>query len=203
MEPETTESLDEKDVDKTANATYATTTTVTQSMPDPIVSTWKGPKFWKFLTISPVARGIMLRGLVQPFALMRLPIVIWCGVMYGIYQVYFNCEYSSRAEQIADVAVISGLTAGIFAVAPYGYSTSKIGLTYLGPMFGTIPGYASSPVHIVHIISNSTNRVERSSEVFSRTSSPSTEPAETTVYPSQRINCGCLYSPEYFAPLVC
>jgi hypothetical protein len=94
VEAETTEFTDGKDVDKSTDRAQATTTTVTQTLPDPMISDWKGPKFWKFFTISPVARGIMLRGLVQPFALMRLPIVIWCGVMYGIYQVYFNCRFT-------------------------------------------------------------------------------------------------------------
>jgi hypothetical protein len=58
-------------------------------------SKWQGPRSWRFLTISPHAGGIMWRGLVQPFALMRLPIVLWCGFMYGIYQVYFNCTSGS------------------------------------------------------------------------------------------------------------
>jgi len=101
VETDEPEMSDSKDVDKTTPQVLLTTTSVVQSRPDPVVSTWKGPKFWKFFTISPVAGGIMWRGIVQPFALMRLPIVIWCGCMYGVYQVYFNRELlNSQATRL-------------------------------------------------------------------------------------------------------
>lgn len=54
---------------------------------------WKGPKPFAFAKPSPLAWGIIWRGFVQPFALLRLPIVLWCGLQYGIYQIYYNCQW--------------------------------------------------------------------------------------------------------------
>lgn len=61
-------------------------------LPPRVISKWPGPKPWRFGKRSPHAWGIMWRGFVQPLALMPSPLVFWCGVMYGIYQVYFNRE---------------------------------------------------------------------------------------------------------------
>lgn len=100
--------LDTLDPTKSTPAKDDTTTT-TQAVhedddkitPDPtravhsserIVTPWPGPRPWKMFTISPNARGIMLRGIVYPIMLMRHPIVLWCGLIYGLYQIFFNRE---------------------------------------------------------------------------------------------------------------
>ncbi|WRT68808.1 uncharacterized protein IL334_005788 [Kwoniella shivajii] len=86
---------------------------------------WGKPKFRHFFTVSPYAAHIMKRGLIQPFLMMRLPLVWWCGVMYGIYQVYFN--------------LFGSLSSGVLAFPPYDFSTSAIGLTFLGPLLSGVP----------------------------------------------------------------
>jgi hypothetical protein len=46
---------------------------------------------WKqVLAVSPHASQIVVRGALQPVALLGLPIVWWIGLMYGIYQIWFN-----------------------------------------------------------------------------------------------------------------
>ena len=53
---------------------------------------WPGPRFWRFSKPHPYSGGIMLRGLVQPILLLRNPILLWCALQFGMYQVYWNCE---------------------------------------------------------------------------------------------------------------
>nr|XP_031857290.1 uncharacterized protein CI109_007310 [Kwoniella shandongensis]KAA5524362.1 hypothetical protein CI109_007310 [Kwoniella shandongensis] len=83
------------------------------------------PKFRGFFTISPYAGGVMKRGLIQPFALIPLPIVLWCGIVYGFYQVFFN--------------MFGNLSSGVLASPPYNFGTGPIGLTFLSPLLGAIP----------------------------------------------------------------
>jgi hypothetical protein len=47
------------------------------------------------VTLSPHAAGIMSRGIFQPIALLGLPMVWWLGLMYGIYQIWFNSKSSA------------------------------------------------------------------------------------------------------------
>ena len=60
-----------------------------------ITSPWHGPKPLDYQKPSPYWFGIMIRGIIQPFALMPIPIVLWSGFMYGLYQGLFNREFSS------------------------------------------------------------------------------------------------------------
>ena len=54
---------------------------------------WPGPRFWRYASPHPFSLGIMLRGFVQPVMMMRNLILLWCALQFGMYQVYFNCEY--------------------------------------------------------------------------------------------------------------
>ena len=41
---------------------------------------------------SPYAAAVLLRGCLVPMTLLALPLVWWIGLMYGIYQIWFNSE---------------------------------------------------------------------------------------------------------------
>lgn len=43
--------------------------------------------------VSPHAAAVMLRGCLVPLSLLALPLIWWIGLMYGIYQIWFNSEY--------------------------------------------------------------------------------------------------------------
>lgn len=45
-----------------------------------------------FGKVSPYARAVLLRGCLVPLSLLALPLVWWIGLMYGIYQIWFNSE---------------------------------------------------------------------------------------------------------------
>jgi hypothetical protein len=45
-----------------------------------------------FGKVSPYARAVLLRGCLVPLTLLALPLVWWIGLMYGIYQIWFNSE---------------------------------------------------------------------------------------------------------------
>lgn len=45
-----------------------------------------------FGRVSPYAAAVMLRGCLVPLSLLALPLVWWIGLMYGIYQIWFNSE---------------------------------------------------------------------------------------------------------------
>ncbi|WVQ73911.1 hypothetical protein IAR50_003492 [Cryptococcus sp. DSM 104548] len=99
-----------------------TVTTATHIEP----SKWPGPRFWVFVRPHRHALGILLRGLVQPFLLMRLPLIWWSGLMYATYQICFN--------------LIAAISSGILAEEPYNFSTSQVGLSFLSPFISAIPG---------------------------------------------------------------
>lgn len=102
---------------------------------------WPGPRPWKFGRRSPYARGIMWRGFIQPIALMPSPLIFWCGIMYGMYQVYFNCKSRFLLHvTIADVAVFSFLSSGVLSAPPYNFAPNSVGLTWLSPLVTCIPG---------------------------------------------------------------
>jgi hypothetical protein len=58
-----------------------------------VVHNAKFTKPWlTFGTVSPHAAAVMLRGCLVPLTLLALPLVWWIGLMYGIYQIWFNSE---------------------------------------------------------------------------------------------------------------
>ncbi|KAK8858396.1 hypothetical protein IAR55_002623 [Kwoniella newhampshirensis] len=87
---------------------------------------WPGPRFWTFAKPHRHAFGIILRGLVQPFLLLRLPLIWWSGLMYATYQICFN--------------LIAAISSGILATDPYNFSTSQVGLSFISPFLSAIPG---------------------------------------------------------------
>lgn len=56
----------------------------------------KQPAPWRpwatFGRVSPQASGILARGTLQPLALLGSPLIWWIGLMYGIYQIWFNSK---------------------------------------------------------------------------------------------------------------
>jgi hypothetical protein len=86
------ESVDQPKDDNGKNASPAVQIMETDTYtPTP----WPGLPIRQFIKRSDHPWGIMWRGLVQPFALLQIPIVLWCGLMFGVYQVYFNCKFMS------------------------------------------------------------------------------------------------------------
>lgn len=72
--------------DTTTYYVEPTITTIT-----PFASTpWPGLKFWKYAKPHKHAAGILMRGLVQPVLLLRLPLIWWSGLMFATYQICFN-----------------------------------------------------------------------------------------------------------------
>lgn len=69
-----------------------------------VTTPWPGPRPWKMFTISPNARGIMLRGVIYPIMLVRHPVVLWCGLIYGLYQICFNCKASHSTRPLISSA---------------------------------------------------------------------------------------------------
>lgn len=59
---------------------------------DRLVTAWPGPRPWVTFKISPNAKGVMYRGIIYPIMLLRHPIVLWCGLIMGLYQILFNRE---------------------------------------------------------------------------------------------------------------
>ena len=61
---------------------------------------WPGPRFWRYAPPHPHSMGIMLRGFVQPVMMIRNPILLWCALQFGMYQVYFNCKSTIDPVQL-------------------------------------------------------------------------------------------------------
>jgi hypothetical protein len=59
---------------------------------------WPGVAIRHLVKRSEHPWGIVWRGFAQPFAMLQLPIILWCGLIFGVYQVYFNrkCPIPSR-----------------------------------------------------------------------------------------------------------
>lgn len=93
---------------------------------DRIVTPWPGPRPWRIFTISPNAGGLMWRGFLYPLALLRLPIILWCGLIFGLYQVFYNCMVA--------------LSSGTLSVEPYNFKPEMVGLSFLSPLIAIIPG---------------------------------------------------------------
>lgn len=60
---------------------------------DRLVSPWPGPRPWVTFKISPNAKGVLYRGVLYPIMLLRHPIVIWCGIIMGLFQILFNRRF--------------------------------------------------------------------------------------------------------------
>jgi hypothetical protein len=58
--------------------------------------------------------------------LVRFPIVLWSGFLYGSSLVIFN--------------ILNATTSLILGGAPYNFAPSMVGLAYLGPLIGTAIG---------------------------------------------------------------
>lgn len=57
-----------------------------------IASPWPGPRPFRIFKISPHAGQLMLRGMLYPIMMLRIPIVLWCGIIFALYQVFYNSE---------------------------------------------------------------------------------------------------------------
>lgn len=93
---------------------------------DRLVTPWPGPRPWKVFTISPNAGGLMWRGIVYPLAMLRLPIILWCGAIFALYQVFYNGMVA--------------LSSGVLSVEPYNMAPNMVGLTFVSPLIAIIPG---------------------------------------------------------------
>lgn len=62
-----------------------------------------------------------------PFILLRYPTVLWCGFLYGSSLVLFN--------------ILNATTSLVFGSAPYNFSASMVGLTYVSPIIFALLSY--------------------------------------------------------------
>lgn len=93
---------------------------------DRIVSPYPGPRPWNMFTVSKYAGGILLRGIVYPFLMLPLPITLFTGLIFGIYQIFFNC--------------MAALSSGVLSAEPYNMAPTSVGLTFLSPFLAIVPG---------------------------------------------------------------
>ncbi|GMM27291.1 hypothetical protein DAMA08_000070 [Martiniozyma asiatica (nom. inval.)] len=63
---------------------------------------------------------------IWPFNMYLLPIVVWCGLLQGLQQMWLSYVINTQAL--------------FFSAAPYNFSTGSIGLTNLSTLIGTIIG---------------------------------------------------------------
>lgn len=122
------------------------------------------------LTVSPHASQILIRGAMQPVAMLGLPIVWWIGLMYGIYQIWFNSEDreggGGQDTTLTDIVWVSIAMGSVISFAltspPYckfaenpldpqyadeptsersaAFAVSGISLAYISPALTCIPG---------------------------------------------------------------
>ncbi|WRT66195.1 uncharacterized protein IL334_003148 [Kwoniella shivajii] len=93
-----------------------------------VISSWPGPRPWKFEKPHPQCGAIIGRCLFQCFALLRSPIIWWCGITFGSFQVYYN--------------FVAALASGVLSVEPYNMSSSAIGLTFISSLIASFPAAA-------------------------------------------------------------
>jgi hypothetical protein len=93
---------------------------------DRLSTPWPGPRPFRFFSVSKHVGGILLRGIVQPILMWRLPIVLWSGIIFGIYQIFFNC--------------MAALSSGVLSAPPYNLPPNSVGLTFLSPFLAIVPG---------------------------------------------------------------
>ena len=72
-----------------------------------IATPWHGLRPFAFKKPSPYWAGIMIRGFIQPFLLLPIPLVLWSGLMYGLYQGLFNRESWLRYLNQAKIVNVS------------------------------------------------------------------------------------------------
>ncbi|KAJ4394731.1 hypothetical protein N0V93_003950 [Gnomoniopsis smithogilvyi] len=76
----------------------------------------------------------MMKGMVlRPLIFLTFPVIFAAGFMYGSILCYFN--------------ILNGTTSLILSSAPYNFSSSKVGLTYIATLLGSATGsYYSGPL---------------------------------------------------------
>ncbi|KAF5548556.1 transporter HOL1 [Fusarium phyllophilum] len=81
-----------------------------------------------------VQGSVPLKGmLIRPFKYFSLPIVVFCGFMYGAVVCYFN--------------VLNGTASIILSVPPYSFKASTVGLCYIATVIGVfIRSFFSGPL---------------------------------------------------------
>ncbi|PNP76188.1 hypothetical protein FNYG_10477 [Fusarium nygamai] len=81
-----------------------------------------------------VQGSVPLKGmLIRPFKYFSLPIVVFCGFMYGAVVCYFN--------------VLNGTASIILSAPPYSFKASSVGLCYIATVIGVFIGsFFSGPV---------------------------------------------------------
>lgn len=73
-------------------------------------------------------RSPILTLFLRPFYLVSFPIVVWCGVLQGVQQMWLTLMTSTQSE--------------FYANEPYNFSSSMVGLSNLGQLVGIIAGMA-------------------------------------------------------------
>lgn len=69
----------------------------------------------------------MMKGMVlRPLIFLTFPVIFTAGFMYGAILCYFN--------------ILNGTTSLILAAAPYNFSSSMVGLTYIATLLGSATG---------------------------------------------------------------
>jgi hypothetical protein len=61
--------------------------------------------------VSPHAAAVMLRGCLVPLSLLALPLIWWIGLMYGIYQIWFNSECHDASFKLVLTVTLSNWVA--------------------------------------------------------------------------------------------
>ncbi|KAF5983216.1 transporter HOL1 [Fusarium coicis] len=81
-----------------------------------------------------VQGSVPLKGmLIRPFKYFSLPIVVFCGFMYGAVVCYFN--------------VLNGTASIILSAPPYSFKASSVGLCYIATVIGVFIGsFFSGPI---------------------------------------------------------
>ncbi|WOO80031.1 putative MFS-type transporterc [Vanrija pseudolonga] len=87
---------------------------------------WPGIRPFQRFAVSPHAVGILWRGAAQSVALLRLPIVLWCGLVMGTQQIFYN--------------TMAALSSGVLSAEPYNMQPNAVGLTFISPLLAIVPG---------------------------------------------------------------
>lgn len=76
-------------------------------------------------------KGMILR----PLVFLTFPVIFAAGFMYGSILCYFN--------------ILNGTTSLILSAAPYNFSSSMVGLTYIATLLGSATGYVVLAHHML------------------------------------------------------
>lgn len=71
-------------------------------------------------------RNLMKGMVLRPLIFLSFPVIFTAGFMYGAILCYFN--------------ILNGTTSLILAAAPYNFSSSNVGLTYIATLLGSATG---------------------------------------------------------------